>query len=215
MHQDNQVLPTPRVFSITARIVSWVFHPLFVGAMMMYYLAFVHPTLFLAVPEKTRVLRFITYLNNNVVFPSLVVLLMRALGFSRTLHLDDRRERIVPYMASVIFFFWTFHVFRNQPEMPEAVTDMCQGVFLSACCALVLNSFMKVSMHAVGVGGLVGLMWVLLSSGQLHAAWPMGLSVLLAGLVCTSRLMVTDHSMAETVTGLAIGFAMQLTAALL
>ena len=204
---------TPKALALPARVLSWIFHPLFVGAMMMYYLTFLHPTLFMAVPEKARVLRFITFVNNNVVFPSLVVLLMRALGFSRSLHLDDRRERIVPYMASVIFFFWTYHVFRNQPEMPVVVTDMCQGVFLSSCCALVLNSFMKVSMHAMGVGGLMGLMWVLLSAGQLHAAWPMALSVLLAGAVCTSRLLITDHTLAEMVTGLTLGFGMQLLAA--
>ena len=204
--------PSSGVLATTARILSWVFHPLFVGAMMMYYLSFIHPTLFLAVPEKVKVLRFITYVNNNVVFPSLVALLMRALGFSRSVQMDDRRERIVPYMASVIFFFWTFHVFRNQPEMPDAVIDMCQGVFLSACCSLVLNSFMKVSMHAVGVGGLLGLMWVLLSAGQLHAAWPMAFAVFLAGIVCTARLLVTDHTSAEITTGLVLGVSMQLLA---
>lgn len=206
-------IPANGLLPASARILSWVFHPLFVGAMMMYFLAFVHPTMFLAVPEKAKLLRFVTYVNNNVVFPSLVAVLMRALGFSRSLHMEDRRERIVPFMATVIFFFWTYHVFRNQPEMPEASTDMCQGVFLSACCALVLNAFMKVSLHAVGVGGLVGLMWVLMSTGHLHAAWPMAVSVLLAGLVCTSRLLITDHTMAEISVGLIIGFSMQSLAA--
>lgn len=213
MNDTLQANEAPWALRFSARLLSWVFHPLFVGAMMMFFLAYVHPTLFLAVPERTKALRMVTYVNNNVVFPSLVVLLMRGLGFSRSLHLDDRQERIVPYMASVIFFFWTFHVFRNQPGMPSVVTDMCQGVFLSACCSLVLNAFMKVSMHAVGVGGLLGLMWVLLSSGQLHAAWPMAMSVLVAGMVCSSRLLVTDHTNAEIVMGLTIGFAMQLLAA--
>lgn len=193
-----------------SRLFSWVFHPLFVGAMMMYYLTFVHPTLFLALSERAKALKFITYLNNNVVFPSLVVVLMRGLGFSRSLNLDTAKERIVPYVASTVFFFWTFHVFRNQPETPEVVVDMCQGVFLSSCCALVLNSFMKVSMHAIGMGGLLGLMWVLLSSGLLPAAGPFALSVLLTGIVCSSRLSVTDHTLPELGVGLAIGYAMQL-----
>jgi hypothetical protein len=71
---------------------------------------------------------------------------------------------------------------------------------------------MKVSMHAVGVGGLLGLMWVLLSAGQLHAAWPMAFAVFLAGIVCTARLLVTDHTSAEITTGLVLGVSMQLLA---
>ena len=205
--------PWPRPLLLTARFVSWVLHPLFVGVMMMFYITFLQPTLFLAVSPQARVLKFATFVVNNCLFPALVVILSRALGFNSSIHLDSSRERIVPYMASVIFFFWTWNVFRNQPESPELLVSMCLGIFLSACAALVLNSFQKISMHAMGMGGLLGLLWVMAGTRWIPGHWMVAVAVLSTGLVLTARMLVTDHTGRELASGLFVGIAMQLIAA--
>jgi hypothetical protein len=164
----------------------------------------------LAVGEKAKFFKFLTFLNNNLVFPLLIVLLMRGLGFSRSILMETQKERIVPYVACITFFFWTFYVFRNQPDSPLILTDMTQGIFLAASIALVLNSFMKVSMHAIGMGGAFGLMCVVLASGYAEAASPIALTILLTGIVCTSRLIASDHTMGEILMGLFVGVGTQL-----
>lgn len=193
-----------------ARFVSWIFHPLFTGLMMMYYIVFINPTIFLAASESARLLKFLTFTSNNFVFPVLIVLLLRGLGFSKSIQLDTQKERIVPYMASITFFFWTYYVFKNQSDAPLILTDMCQGIFLASSVALVLNSFLKISMHAIGVGGMLGLMYVVLASGYAESAWPLMASILLTGLVCTSRLIVSNHTSAEIIVGLLTGVGTQM-----
>ena len=195
-----------------AGLLSWLFHPLFLGVYMMYYLVFVHPDLFLAVPERVRVFRFITFVVNNLFFPLVIVMLMRWLGFSSSLQMRTPRERIVPYIASITFFFWTWHVFRNQSDSPEVLLDMCQGMFFASSLAIVLNNFSMVSMHAIGFGGLLGLMYNLIDRGVAESALPMILSVLLTGLVCTARLILARHTPAEILLGLLTGLATQLVA---
>lgn len=195
-----------------ASIFSWLFHPLFLGVYMMYYIVFVHPDLFLAVPERVRVFRFITFVVNNLFFPLLIVMLMRWLGFSGSLQMRTPRERIVPYIASITFFFWTWHVFRNQSDSPEVLIDMCQGMFFASSLAIVLNNFSLVSMHAIGFGGLLGLMYVLIDRGLAESAFPMMISILITGLVCSSRLILSRHTPAEIVLGLLTGLATQFVA---
>ena len=206
---EKEHAPLLRFFS---RLLSWIFHPLFIGVIMMAYLSFINPTIFLAVSKKSALLKFITFVNNNVVFPALIVFLLRGLGFSQSIQLRTQKERIIPYIASIIFFFWTWYVFKHQPDSPQVLTDMCQGIFFSSTLALILNNFSKISMHAIGMGGLLGLMTVVILSGHADGLLFPALSILLTGAVLTARLVVTDHSISDIVIGLLLGFAMQLFA---
>jgi hypothetical protein len=195
-----------------AKVISFLLHPLFVGVMMMFYITYMHPTIFIAVSEKGRFYKFLTFVVNNVMFPVLVVLLLKGLGFTKSVILDTQKERIIPYVASIIFFFNSYNTFRNQSDSPEILTDMCQGIFLSVCLALVLNNFSKISMHAIGIGGMFGLAMVIIFTGQAYAIWPLTVVILLTGLVCTARLIVSDHTSEDLVLGLLIGIGTQIFA---
>ena len=197
---------------LVAKIVSFIFHPLFAGVMMMTYITYLHPTLFIAVSGMGKFYKMLTFLVNNVMFPVLVVLLLRGLGFTKSIYLRNQKERIVPYVASIIFFFNSYNTFRNQADAPEILTGMCQGIFLASCLALILNNFSKISMHAIGMGGMLGLVMVIIFSGQAYDIWPLLLSIFLTGLVCSARLIVTDHTKGDLIVGLMVGVSTQLFA---
>jgi hypothetical protein len=67
-------------------------------------------------------------------------------------------------------------------------------------------------MHAIGVGGLMGLMIVILLNGNLDAGLPMMLSILVTGAVMTARKIVSDHHWFDIITGFLLGFLTQLIA---
>jgi hypothetical protein len=67
-------------------------------------------------------------------------------------------------------------------------------------------------MHAIGMGGLTGMMMVIAFSGQAFSFWPLPLAILITGLVCTARLIVTDHTKEDLFMGLLIGIGTQLLA---
>jgi hypothetical protein len=212
MEQTENQIVYPKWISVLAKIVSYVFHPLFVGVMMAGYLIFIHPYFFVGFSEKQKMLKLLAVINNNVFFPLIVVVLLRALGFNKSLLLQTQKERIVPYLASITFFFWSYYVFKNQPEVPRVLVNMCRGMFFSAAVALVLNNNYKISMHAIGVGGLMGLMTVILFNGNLDSGLPLMLSILITGAVMTARKIVSDHHWFDIITGLLLGFLTQLLA---
>jgi len=190
---------------ISAAIISFVFHPLFVGIYMAAFIIYWDPTLFLAFSEKGKLLKLLTFVNNNFIFPVLVVLLLKGLGFSRSILLQSSRERVIPYSACIIFFFWTWYVFRNQPETPSELVNMCQGVFFAVSIAFICNSFFKISMHAIGVGGLVGLMIILLFNGTMVSGQALAISLFIAGIVGTARMINSDHHWMDLILGFAVG----------
>lgn len=212
MEQTANLLNYPTGVKILAKVVSYVFHPLFVGVMMAAYLIFIHPYFFVGFSEKQKMLKLLAVINNNVFFPLIVVVLLRALGFNKSLLLQTQKERIVPYLASITFFFWSYYVFKNQPEVPRVLVNMCRGMFFSAAIALVLNNNYKISMHGIGVGGLMGLMTVILVDGNLNSGLPYMIALLITGAVMTARKIVSDHQWFDIITGFLLGFCTQLLA---
>ena len=157
-------------------------------------------------------LKLLAVINNNVFFPLLVVALLRALGFNKSVLLKTQKERIVPYLASITFFFWTYYVFKNQPETPRVIVYMCRGMFFASSVALVLNTYYKISMHGIGVGGIIGLMALTLVDGTLYSGIPFMVAIFVTGLVVTARKIVSDHQWFDIITGFLLGFLCQFVA---
>jgi hypothetical protein len=212
MEMVSEDLKYPLWMRSLAKFISFVFHPLFVGVMMAAYLIFVHPLYFVGFSEKEKMLKLLAVINNNVFFPLLVVALLRALGFNKSVLLKTQKERIVPYLASITFFFWTYYVFKNQPETPRVIVYMCRGMFFASSVALVLNNYYKISMHGIGVGGMVGLMALTLVDGSLYSGIPFMVAILVTGLVVTARKIVSDHQWFDIITGFLLGFLCQFVA---
>ena len=87
------------------------------------------------------------------------------------------------------------------------------GVFLAASAGLIANIYYKVSMHAIAMGGWLGLFLVIANSNSMLMTWPIAFVLLSTGIVCTSRLIVSDHTEKDIYTGLAIGLLAQFVAA--
>jgi hypothetical protein len=194
-----------------SRVISILFHPLFVGVYMAFFLLFIHPTYFLGFNEKSKLLKLLTVINNNVFFPLLVVALLRGLGFNKSVKLETQKERIIPYIASITFFFWTYYVFRSQPENPTILVVMCRGMFMASSIALIANSYFKISMHAIACGGLLGLLYLAMYDGTISSGLPMMIGIFITGLVLTSRKIISDHKWFDLVIGFLVGLISQLT----
>ena len=116
-------------------------------------------------------------------------------------------------MACGIFFFWTFTVFKEQSMFPTILPSFMLGVFLASSAALLANIYFKISMHAVGAGGMVGLFIVIAGTNTMLMTWPLSVALLITGLVCSARLLITDHTPRDIYTGLAAGLLAQFIAA--
>jgi len=131
-------------------------------------------------------------------------------GFIDSIFLRTRKDRIIPIIAANLFFFWMYLVFRNQNEIPAILTGFTFGVFLASSLALLANIYSKISLHAIGVGGLLGLLLVILKTNPyIPITLALMLVVFIAGVVCTSRMIAGHHTPGEIYSGLLVGVLCQ------
>jgi len=193
-----------------AHLFSYVFHPLFIPLYATYYLAFMHPGYFNGISENNKIWVLLRVANTMVFFPAVLVLLLKGVGFIDSIFLKTQKERIIPYIGSGIFFFWMYLVFRNQSEIPSILTAFVFSVFISSSVALIANIFFKISMHAMGVGGLAGLMLVIFfTKTSSPITMPLVITILITGIVCTSRLIVSNHTQKDVYLGVLYGILCQ------
>src|SRR5665647_1291073 len=136
----------PVVVRFFAHLFSYVFHPLFIPLYVCWFLVFIHPSYFSGFSElgRKRVLLMVTL--NAIGYPAITVLLLKALGFIDSIFLRTQKDRIIPYIASMTFFFWAQYSLREQPEIPRILVAFMFGVFISSAAALIANIYFKISM---------------------------------------------------------------------
>ena len=205
----------PGVIRFFAHLFSYIFHPLFIPLYVTYFLAYIHPGYFVGFSNsgKSRLMLLIGL--NAVAFPLITVLLLKGLGFIQSVFLHTQRDRIIPYIASMTFYFWAQYVLREQPAVPRILVAFMFGVFISSAMALLGNIYNKISMHAIGMGGFVGLFLVIMQQDTMLMTWPLSLVILIAGIVCTSRMIVSDHRPKEIYSGLFVGLVCQFIGAVM
>ena len=200
-----------RVF---AQFFSVLFHPLFIPTYVVAFLLNFHPSYFSGFNNSAKMMLLLTTALNPAFFPAFSVFIMKGLGFIKSVFLHSQQDRIGPYLASMIFYFWAARVFfKFEPQLSPVLPAFMTGVFLTTVAALIINIFYKISMHAIGCGGLLGIFLIIMNSNSMLMTWPLSLALLVTGIVCTSRFIVSNHTPKEIYAGLLVGLLCQLIAA--
>ncbi len=196
-------------------LFSYVFHPLFIPLYVVWFLIFIHPSYFAGYsPYEKYSIVFSTILN-TIFFPAFAILLMKGLGFIKSIFLQKPQDRIGPYLSSMIFYFWAAWVFFKMDPKPALILpSFMVGVFLTTVVGLLSNIYFKISMHTMAMGGLLGIFLIIMINNTMLMTWPLCIVLLIAGLVCTSRLIVSNHTQPEIYWGLFFGLLCQIVAAI-
>lgn len=197
---------------IPAKIISYIFHPLFIPVYVVWFLVYVEPYFFAGLDDWNKKIVIIQAIVMYVLFPLVTVILLRALRFIDSIMLKTQRDRIIPYVACGIWYFWAWYVRHNLPGTPVPLIYFSLAIFLAGSAGLIANIYLKVSMHAMAAGVAATFMLLLGFSQGITFNLYIAITILLTGLVCTSRLVTSEHTSAEIYTGLFIGVASQLVA---
>ena len=211
-YRDQGYRPGNVVIQFVAKFISYIFHPLFVPVYIAWFLITVQPYLFASFTPAQKLLTILRFIIMYSFFPLITVLLAKALGFLDSIYLRTQKDRVIPYIACGVYYFWMCYVLRNQPEFSKEVIQLSMAIFISSSAGLLANIYMKVSMHAIAMGILLMFMSILAFTQTGNYAIYLSIAILIVGVVCTARFIVSDHTPAEIYGGLLSGIASQLLA---
>lgn len=202
---NDKIAPFHPVLKKMAVLLSYIFHPIFIPLYIVYFLLFIYPFLFAGFSHQQSLLILLQAALMYTFFPLITVLLLKALHFIDSITLKNRRDRIIPFIASNIWYFWMWYVWRNLPGFPIDVVLFAMSIFIASSLGLLFNIFMKISMHAIGLGTAMGFLCALAFTYPVSLGLYLSISLIISGLVCTARLLLNEHTHKEIYWGLATG----------
>jgi len=210
-----------------SRLVSSLFHPIFILNYVLILLFLVNPYLFGIQDSTQKGLLFISVFLLSVFFPLFTILVMKLVGFIDSLEIKDRKERVMPLIITGVFYLWLFVNIRQNSIVPSAFSIFVLGATIALFIAFFINNFSKISLHTVGMGGLVAMVFLIRTYFSYKVFsfnfGPLGvysisldlilfLSIIFAGLVGTSRLHLNAHRRQDVYMGYLVGVLAQVIA---
>lgn len=207
-----------KVLRVLANVVSYLLHPMFAAVMMTYMLYLLSPVTFVQYEKNDQVvfgggidLVLIQIAISTIVFPVIVVLILKGLGMIESIQMRTRKERIIPLIASMVFYWWVSHVFKSN-DAPVILQTVLRGAYWSLILVFLASIFFKVSMHTAAAGGMLGILTILLVTSPVEMSIPFFIGILVAGIIGTARMLLGAHTQFEVWIGYALGFVAQFAA---
>lgn len=191
--------------TIISRILSIILSPLLMptyGVM----LALMFTILCIVPVGDAMTIIKVTFLLTCLV-PSIVVFLMKILGFVSDYSITNRKQRPIPYLATIsAFIVGAFYV-----SMIDAPTWL--GYYFlagggAAITAFIINWWWKISAHMAGIGGLLALVMNMQYDGLaiIDITPLIYISIIATGALGTARLYLNRHTFWQVVFGFLNGF---------
>lgn len=153
---------------------------------------------------------FVTFL-----LPAINIFIFKIFGTISSIMMVERHDRIIPFVFITLFylmmtalFYWKFHL-----GFQDNVFRFLVIIDLLVIASTLITFFYKVSVHSIGICGLLGMLIPLNRVSEDHALFYPTLGVLIvAGIVMSARLHLNVHTLREVLIGGAVGFSVSLLA---
>lgn len=189
--------------------LSYLFHPIFLIGWTGLYLLYLNSVVFIGYNYDAKLLVLLRIFGTSVIMPLITIILLKALGFIDSIHLKTQKERIIPYVACITFFFWSYYVSKKLDD-PFELRVFFLALFLTASVSLLINNYFKISMHALGFGGTHALLVLMLFNNRMNEGFILIIFFLLGGLVSMARLHQKQHQPFEIYAGYITGATIQI-----
>lgn len=213
-----------------ANSISVLLHPVFMPLICCIVIYAAMPELFIGVKPKVLTGWVGMIVINTIIFPVLLMLLLKGLGFIKSIYLKDVKERVIPLIGIMVFYFWAYWVVKNVgvpieksdlttlavkaegPQVPVLVRMLLLGNFWGIIAIFLVTIFFKISMHTAGVGSLLGLVLVMMIMSNSFLLIPLVIAILAAIVIGWARYSIGAHEPNQLWMGCAVGIAAQIGA---
>lgn len=210
-----------------AKFISLLFHPFLILTYILVLLLLSNPYLFGVNTIQDEIPLVLLMFFSTVLIPGIAVAMLKLLGLINSFHLEERSERIGPYIITSIFYLWLFINFYHNSQVPTIFTSFVLGATIALFVVFFINIFAPISAHTAGMGGLIGMILLLMSRyqgnifyidlgswGMLQLSMILVLTyvILFAGMVGTARMLLKRHDLQGVYAGYLVGFGTQFIA---
>jgi hypothetical protein len=189
-----------------AKFFSVVFHPLLLTTYLVIVLSYFFPSMLMIRKENRMIIVGLVFVF-TFVLPAVNLVMLRAFGNIQSLTLQSRKERILPFVfISLLYLLVTFLFYFKLP-FGANFNKLMMIISALVVVSLLVTFYYKISIHSIAMGGGIGILLPLNQvTEQMSLLWPTAFTILVTGLVMSSRLVLDAHTPREVMYGGVVGF---------
>ena len=191
-----------------AKALSFLFHPLLMPLLGVVFIFYTDSYVSYLPSDIKRIILLVVGAN-TFGLPLLMMPLFMQFGVVKSLAMESNKERILPLAFTLIPYILSVYFLIKLP-IPFVIAAFMLGASLIVASCLIISYWWKISIHMVGVGGLVG--FIIAFSIRLYTdVLPyLLISIFIAGLLASARLYSKAHKPIQVYSGFALGFIIML-----
>lgn len=196
------------LFTSIAHLISILFHPIMIPLYAV-FIIFNSTTLYSQVPSTIKNFSYIIVCISTIILPVSILPLLKFQKIISSYKLNDRRERIIPMIISVIFFFMGLFLISKIP-MTNIIQSFYKAMMIAVLGVALISIYWKISMHMTSIGGL-GASVLFLNHFYFSGHFWIISIIIITGLLGSSRLLLGRHIPSQIYIGYIWGFCCVMT----
>ena len=190
------------------QLISVILHPMFMPLLALHLTLLVSPSLAFNLSQNLLLIYGILILS-TIVLPLLSIFWLMKKGKVSSLEMSNHKERSLPLFKTVIWMSFGYYLLQNLLFYTPILKAELLGAILIILIAAIISKFWKISLHLLGVGGVVGV-FIALQIIHGNFLYPILFSILLSGLLGVARIKQKAHNYAQVYVGFLVGLSVEL-----
>mgnify|MGYP001053903884 FL=1 len=190
------------------QLISILLHPMFMPILALNLTLLVLPSLAFTLSQNLLLIYGILIFS-TMVLPLISIFWLMQKGKVSSLEMSNHKERSLPLFKTVIWMSFGYYLLQNLLFYTPILKAELLGAILIILLAAIISKFWKISLHLLGIGGVVG---VFIALQIMHGdfLYLLLLFILLSGLLGLARIKQKAHNYAQVYAGFLVGLSVEL-----
>ena len=187
---------------IASRVVSMVFTPFYLPTLGLLALFSFSYLSLLPFQYKAIVIAIVYFFT--ILLPTLLIHVYRRHQHWNLIELGQRERRMVPYVLSILCYFTCVYIMRSL-HIPHFMSSIVVAALCIQIICAIVTGWWKISTHTAAIGGVVGALVAFAAIFGFNPLPWLCITIIIAGILGTSRMILRQHSLSEVVSGFLVG----------
>ncbi|MDB4126777.1 hypothetical protein N9580_02085 [Flavobacteriales bacterium] len=190
------------------QLISVILHPMFMPILALHLTLLVLPSLAFTLSQNLLLIYGILIFS-TMFLPLISIFWLMQKGKVSSLEMSNHKERSLPLFKTVIWMSFGYYLLQNLLFYTPILKAELLGAILIILLAAIISKFWKISLHLLGIGGVVG---VFIALQIMHGdfLYLLLLFILLSGLLGVARIKQKAHNYAQVYAGFLVGLSVEL-----
>ena len=190
------------------QLISILLHPMFMPLLAVHLTLLVLPSLAFTLSQNLLLIYGILVFS-TMILPLVSIFWLMRKGKVSSLEMSNHKERSLPLFKTVIWMSFGYYLLQNLLFYTPILKAELLGAILIILIAAIVSKYWKISLHLLGIGGVVG---VFIALQIMHGdfLYLLLLFILLSGLLGVARIKQKAHNYAQVYAGFLVGLSVEL-----